>query len=195
MGVLYDQAEPEVHEMARKILEEHHKELKMPDGTFVRLCILMAFQKDKNCDEPAVVLHGYPCAAKVSIIPYKQRVDKRADAEIIIDQQAWDRMSLRRQQALLDHEITHITFEVDELGAVKTDDVGRPKLTLRLHDFELGGFSTVARRYGLDALEVIAAMKFRDDFGKDLLLESIEENQVEQKVTLAPEKEEEPSLY
>jgi len=180
MGVLYDQAEPEVHEMARKILEEHHKELKMPDGTFVRLCILMAFQKDKNCEEPAVVLHGYPCAAKVSIIPYKQRVDKRADAEIIIDQQAWDRMTLRRQQALLDHEITHITFEVDELGAVKTDDVGRPKLTLRLHDWDFGGFESIARRYGEDALDVQLVREFQEKYGK---------------VALAPAEAEEPGIF
>lgn len=174
MSVIYDQAPADVHEMAREIMERHHPELKMPDGSFVRLCILMASQPKDKADEPAVMLHGYPCAAVVSIIPYKQRVDKRADAEITIDERLWQDFTEPQQRALLDHEITHLTFQVDESMALKTDDAGRPKLTMRNHDWELGGFESIARRYGADAIEVMEIRKFQAAYGK---------------VTLEPEKE------
>lgn len=167
MGIIYDQARREVHDMAHEILNTHHPELKLADGSAVRLCILMA-NNDGEDAEPAVKLHGYPCAAVISIISYKQRVDKRADAEIIIDEKAWNDLTEPQQRALLDHEITHLQFQVDDIGMVKTDDQGRPKLKMRLHDFDFGGFRTIARRYGADALEVQAARAFEKEYGPDV---------------------------
>lgn len=169
MSIIYDQARREVHDMAAEILSTHHPELKLADGSPVRLCILMATNEDPASEEPAVKLHNYPCAAVISIIPYKQRVDKRADAEIIIDEKAWNDMTEPQQRALLDHEITHLQFQVDDIGMVKTDDTGRPKLKMRLHDFDFGGFRTIARRYGADAPEVQAARAFEKDYGADVL--------------------------
>lgn len=169
MSTCYELAGPEVHDLARNILETHHPELKMPDGEHVRLCIMFAFTTDDS-PEPPVKCHGYPAAAVVSVIPYKQRVDKRADAEIILDQKVWlDRLTELQQRALLDHEITHLEIQVDDHGLVKTDDTGRPKLKLKLHDYELGGFRSIAKRYGEDALEVMEAQRFVKDQGDVML--------------------------
>jgi len=151
MSSIYDQAEKETYALAAEIMEAHHQDLRLPDGTFPRLCILMAAKEEG--DEPAVKSHGYPCAAVVSVIPYKQRVDKRADAEIVIDEEAWKGFSDPEKRALLDHEITHLEIQKDDVGCVKTDDFGRPKLKLRLHDWQLGGFASIAKRYGADAIE------------------------------------------
>jgi hypothetical protein len=167
MSVIYDHADETVHEMAREILERHHPELRLPDKSFVRLCILIAADPDKP-DESAVKCHGYPAQAVVSVIPYKQRVDKRADAEIIIDQRNWENLTEPQQRAVLDHEITHLEFVIED-NIVKTDDQGRPKLRLRLHDYTVEGFRTIARRYGDDAPEVIAARAFEKDYGQDVL--------------------------
>lgn len=166
MAVTYDQAPAEVHEMAREILEEHHPELKLGESEHVRLCILMAqvTGDDVDPDEPAVKWNGYPALAVISVISYKQRVDKRADAEIIIDRKAWDDMTEPKQRALLDHEITHLEIQTDADGFVKSDDQGRPKLKLRLHDWQLGGFRSIAQRYGGDAVEVVEARKFEQDY-------------------------------
>ncbi len=169
MSIIYEQARPEVHEMAASILERHHPELRINAEDPVRICILMASNEDKESNEPAVKCHGYPAQAVISIIPYKQRVDKRADAEIIIDEQNWNGLTEPQQRALLDHEITHLEFQTDENAMVKTDDVGRPKLKLRLHDFDFGGFRTIARRYGTDAPEVQAARAFEKEYGADVL--------------------------
>ena len=161
MSVCYERAEHYVLDMAYEIIGKHHSDLKKAD---VKLCILMAFTGDDSNDPP-VKLHGYPCAAVVSIIPLKQRADKRADAEIIIDQKAWDDYTEPRQRALLDHQITHLEIQKDEHGFVKTDDIGRPKLKMRLHDWEIGGFRSIAQRYGDDAIEVTCARDFRRNFG------------------------------
>jgi hypothetical protein len=140
----------------------------------VKICILMASNDTAEDGEPAVKCHGYPAQAVVSVIPYKQRVDKRADAEIILDEQNWVDLTEPQQRALLDHEITHLQMQTDENGFVKTDDVGRPKLKLRLHDFQLGGFRTIAKRYGADAPEVKLARDFEERFGEDLLVQKQE---------------------
>lgn len=164
MPVIYDQAKPDVHEIAGDIIVKHHPELKMPDGEYVKLCILMA-SRDDDSEEPAVKHDGYPAAAIVSIIGYKQRVDKRADAEIVIDQKWWDDASDIQRRALLDHEINHIEIQTDNIGLVKTDDQGRPKLKMKLHDWQLGGFRIIAQRYGADAPEVAVARQFEAEYG------------------------------
>jgi hypothetical protein len=135
---------------------------------YVRLCILMATSDTPENGEPAVKLHGWPCAAVVSVIGYKQRVDKRADAEIVIDAKWWDGATPNQRRATLDHEITHLEIQKDETGSVKTDDQGRPKLKLRLHDYELSGFRSIAERYGEDALEVMGIRDFDEKFGPSM---------------------------
>jgi hypothetical protein len=92
-------------------------------------------------------------------------VNKRADAEILIDMEQWEKLTDNQRLALLDHEITHLEVQVDDVGLVKTDDQGRPKLKLKLHDWQLGGFRSIAQRYGADAIEVMEANRFSTDYG------------------------------
>lgn len=167
MSIVYERAGGDVLSLAEDIMRTHHPELQTGPGEYPRLCILMASGAEPG--RSAVVAHGYPCQATIAVIPYKQRVDKRADAEIIIDERNWLDLSEARQRALLDHEITHIEIQKDEHGHLKTDDMGRPKLKMRLHDFDFGGFREISRRYGADAPETIAARDFADRFGDDVL--------------------------
>lgn len=169
MAIVLDQARPEVHQMAREILEAYHPQLKMgidTDGNaeYPTICILMASGAPNG--ESSVVLHGYDCAAVIKVIAYDQRVDHRRDAEIKIDQRTWDEITEPQQRALLDHEITHLELVIDDkTGVVKTDDSGRPRLRLRIHDWQCGGFRSIAQRYGTDALEVIEARRFQVAYG------------------------------
>lgn len=167
MPTSYTLAPREVRMMADEIIrEDWHADIRLGpgDGDFVRLCLFMAYGGEG--DEAPVKLHGYPCAAAISVIAYKQRVDKRADAEIIIDAAWWDNATEPQQRALLDHEITHLEIERDKDGCLKTDDAGRPKLKLKLHDWQLGGFRSIAARYGDDAPEVVMARDFQAKFGE-----------------------------
>lgn len=173
MSTSYEQVDDSVHALATQVLEKHHPELRFVDAaaesgfSFVRLCLLMAINDED--DEPALKREGYPVQAITSVIPLKQRVDKRADAEIVIDRKKWDELDEPQRLALLDHCITHIDIAVDENGLVKTDDIGRPKLRTKPCDFRVEGFRSVARRHGEAAPEVIAARQFEQDFGDDVL--------------------------
>lgn len=169
MPIRYEQADDSIHAMAREVMEKHHPELRMPDQSYVKLCILMAEDDDLEDGESTLKDAGYPLQAKVSVIQYKQRVDERDDAEILLDRANWERLTEPQQRALLDHAVTHLDIQKDENGFVKTDDVGRPKLKLKVPDFRLSGFRSVARRHGDDAPEVIAARAFERDYGEDVL--------------------------
>lgn len=174
MGIILEQAEASIHEMASEIMTKLHDELRLPDGTHPRLCILVASSSDREI--PAVNLHGYPCYAKISVIPYKQRVDKRADAEIIIDKDVWlNTLTEPQQRAILDHEITHLEILKNSEGFVITDDIGRPKLGIRLHDWFLGGFRSIAQRYGEHAIEVLEARKFQEKYGDVTLTKPLDQ--------------------
>lgn len=168
MAIVLELARPEVHLMAREILESHHPELRMGidkhgRAEYPTLCIMMASGAE---NASSVQLHGYDCAAVIKVVAYDQRVDSRRDAEIKIDQRTWDEITEPQQRALLDHEITHLELVIDDkTGIVKTDDAGRPKLRLRLHDWQLGGFRSISQRYGPDALEVMEARKFQERYG------------------------------
>lgn len=162
MAIGYTQCGSEIHDAADQVMQEHHKALRLSDGSFPRLCLMFVHDVD---DEQPLKLHGYPCAAVISVIPHKQRADKRADAEILIDEKWWNSAGDKERTALLDHEITHLEICIDDAGFVKCDDQGRPKFKLRLHDWQLGGFRCIAERYGDAAPEVQMARQFEKDFG------------------------------
>ncbi len=169
MAITYEPARPEIKAMADEVMRKYHPELEMGNsGEYPRLCIMTASSDDPEDPSP-LKLHGYPCAAIISIIPYKQRVDKRADAEILIDARNWHDLTEPQQIAILDHECEHLQIQYDEHGIVKTDDCGRPKLKMRLHDFTVAGFRSIAIRHGDNAPEVLLAQDFVKKFGADVL--------------------------
>lgn len=120
------------------------------------LAVLMAVS-DKD-HKPALKHHGWPAAAIISIVPPEQRADGCADLRLKIDQAKWFRMTERQQEALIAHELLHVQVELEGSQSVnppivKTDDYGRPKVKLRPHDWEVGGFTAIVDWYGDDAIE------------------------------------------
>lgn len=116
-----------------------------------------------NSEGPAVKLHGYPCAATIKINSYEKRVEGHADCVVKVDAHEWGRMDLVEREALLFHEFLHLVVVKDKekdkkTGAVtihgpKTDDLGRPKLKMNLHDFQVGIFKEVIEDYGQKSLD------------------------------------------
>lgn len=163
MSVTYADVPDEVPALAALVLSEYHPELVEADVT---LGYLFAF----NPKGSAVKLHGYPCQATVKVNSYKDRKQGKADATIEIDGAGWYDKSEDERRALLDHEITHLVVVRDrKTGEIKVDDLGRPRLKCRLHDYQLGGFRAVAERFGAAAPEVQAAAHWRDRFGQMLM--------------------------
>jgi hypothetical protein len=59
-----------------------------------------------------------------------------------------------RLQAVIDHELTHLVLKKSKkTGAVERDDLDRPKLKMREHDYEFGWFAETAQRFGEDSFE------------------------------------------
>ncbi len=102
--------------------------------------------------------HGYAACAVVKINSLKDRVEGKEDVTIEIDgdQDGWERWPVTRCEAVIDHELNHLIVVKDEGGRVKRDDAGRPKLRLRLHDVQIGGFEDVIERHKEHAVEAQA---------------------------------------
>jgi len=166
MPVVYEKAGVDVMKLARSVMKQYHRELVEVE---LKVSVLMATAPKDEHGKPlaqAVKLHGVPCAAVARIIPYKDRVAGREDAEIVIDADQWETASDPKREALLDHELHHFEVQRDEEGNPKSDDAGRPKLKMRHHDHDFGWFDVIARRHGVASYEVEQARAFADENGQ-----------------------------
>lgn len=124
---------------------------------------------DEGESHPALKHHGYPAAAIIKINSLEQRTLGQADALLTIDACSWSELDEEGRLALLDHELEHLQvlaekpvgiMYTNEFGAlqgiVRRDECGRPRLKMKLHDWQLGGFRAVAQRHKEKALEIVA---------------------------------------
>ncbi len=146
----YDLAPDHIVNRATRMMETYHPDLAKIE---LKLDILIA----KSDNGPAVAVGGYPALACIRILNIKDRLKGNGDAEITIDVDAYEEMSSAQQDALIDHELAHLILCKDDDGFVKLDDVGRPKLKMRKHDYQLGWFREIAMRHGKDSVEVSQA--------------------------------------
>lgn len=156
----YSAPPSDVSDMADEIIDLHHQRL---SEAGVSIDFLFAHAtRDKNGDPTGQALkhRGLACAGLCKIVPYKLRVQGHSDAEIILDGDRWDEWSNDQKRALLDHEITHIELCFDGEGNLKRDDLDRPKLRLRPHDYDFGWFADVAERHGQHAFEIDQLNRF-----------------------------------
>lgn len=166
MAKIYEKGRGEVVDLVNEIMKEHHPQLYAHDVT---VDILFIGESDKNGVLVPTLKHdGYSAAATVKSNSIKDRCLGLSDAVITVDMATWKDLSDIKRRALLDHEITHLQLVPIEKGSMimKTDDLGRPKLKMRLHDWQLGGFTSIAQRYKDDALEVEAVHASRDEYGQ-----------------------------
>ena len=103
---------------------------------------------------PALTHGGNRAIAKISLVSVKDRVHKPYDAIVQVDNEVWLTATNERKAAILDHELTHIAFAVDERGERVLASDGRPKLRLRADDYAITGFYEVAQRHGEASVEV-----------------------------------------
>lgn len=151
----YSQA-PDVDSCIEKIKAEFHVELKI-------VTVVALFVFDDESSEPVLKHQGYPAGAVVSITPLKERCLGIADALIVVDRAGWVAMSQRQREALVDHELTHLTVATDkETGAPLCDARGRPKVVMRMHDHQFGWFDEIAEQHGENSPEVRQARSFVD---------------------------------
>ena len=151
MSTIYQKAPTETVKLVDSVRRQHHPELERAEVT---IDVLVA----DNPDADPVTVGGYPCQAKVKIVSLKDRAKGCRDAEIIIDNTRWQGMNEQQQRALIDHELHHLEVQFDG-KLVLEDDLGRPKLKMRKHDWQIGWFDIIAKRNGDASPEVRQARK------------------------------------
>ena len=156
MGLTYEKA-AEVDEQLVAVRAKHHAAL-----AAVTIAALFVHKIDTDGESHQALRHqGFPALATVTVTGLKHRALGLADVVLLVDASSWKKLGKRERAALLDHELEHL-----ELVADKLDDLGRPCLRLRFHDWRLEGFRSVVARHGRYALEAKAVEACRDEEGQ-----------------------------
>ena len=133
--------------MLEMVIQKYHDRLVRAGVT---IGIEFAHKAADSKEPTALKLHGRYCQAIASITPYRARVRGCKDAYVTVDNECWAKKNKQERVALLDHELTHFELDLDKDGNLRSDDRGRPKLKMRPHDWEIGGFDEVVQRHGVD---------------------------------------------
>ena len=153
----YDTPPQEVLDLIKETIEQYYPELR---DNGVTVDATMAYPKEGA----QLKCGGYPALAFVKINSLKHRIKGLKDSEITLDGQIWETLTEKQRRAILDHELHHLKICLDKDGGVKYDDAGRPKLSLRRHDYQMGWFREVALRHGPDSPEQYQAkILWRED--------------------------------
>lgn len=157
-----------VNDMANELLCEFETHKPLLDAR-VTIDFVFAFADiDEQTQQPignALSKNGCKALGICRKMPIKDRAMGRADAEIALDGQWWESATREEQRALLDHELHHIALKTDKRGLVR-DDLGRPVIQLRKHDYEFGWFATIAARHGRASIERQQASEMMCDAGQ-----------------------------
>lgn len=154
----YQPADSRIQHAAAELRKQYHQHL---DDAGVTVCYLMAFApvgKDGEIKGPALKLHGYLCAAIVKVNSLLLRAQGMMDCTIQIDGDEWADRPDEEKLAILDHELEHIQVTAKRKtnqGAwiYETDDLDRPLVHLKNHDFHGGGFKSIMHRHQGSAIE------------------------------------------
>jgi hypothetical protein len=164
MAKTFEKAPSEVVKLVRDVMLMHHEPLAEAGVTFD---VLMASDIDEDGENhQALKHHGYPAAAVIKIVSLADRALDNADVRLTIDAATWDSANSAQRRALIDHELMHLVVVLNDMKKPKLDDQNRPKLKMRLHDWQLGGFKDIAKRHGANAFEVQAVRACRDEAGQ-----------------------------
>lgn len=164
MTRIYELVDDKTNQLIQAVLIQHHDEL-LAEKVTLQAAFTVDID-DEGDESPCLKHHGYPALAKVQITAYVDRVRGIPDAKLTIDRCEWNLMSKSRKEALIDHELTHLTIARDKEGVAKRDDLGRPKLKMRIHDWELTGFASVVERHGEASVESAQIVRFQEAYGQ-----------------------------
>lgn len=135
----------------------------------VKIDAIFAYANQDENNKPignAITVNGVKALGKCKVVSLKDRAKGHGDAEIIIDGDHWDQVGIGEQFALVDHELYHIVLNQTKTGVVRLDDLGRPKLRIRKHDYQFGWFTEIARRNGAFSGEQLQARQIFEEAGQ-----------------------------
>lgn len=176
-----------VRDLANDILCQFETHKPLLDARVTVDYVFAYSDKDEVTGEPtgnALSKNGCKALGICRKIPLKDRALGRSDAEIALDGDWWEEATEDEQRALLDHELHHLAVKIDKRGLVR-DDLGRPVIQMRKHDYEFGWFKVVAARHGKHSQERLQAAQMMCDAGQYFWPDIAGEAMDETKITLS----------
>ena len=161
-------ADKSVETMAGEILAKYYTHKPLLDLK-VSVDYVMAHANQDENGMPigdALKHHGVRALGIAKILPLKRRVMGSGDCEVSLDGDWWNEASDAQRVAVLDHELHHFSLNLDKIGKPTYDDIGRPQLRMRKHDFDFGWFNIIAVRHSLNSQECLQAKSLMDGAGQ-----------------------------
>lgn len=151
----FERAPDAVAKLGKSLIGKFHKEIAAAKVQIDYVFCRAETDEQGQPKGPALMLHGAPAAGVARIIGLKDRAMGRGDVEVCIDADRWDEEWDEKQKAaLIDHELFHFIPKKNLAGAFVFDDLHRPVVTMRQHDYQMGFFNEIAKRHGAASFEV-----------------------------------------
>jgi len=151
----YQRCPTDINDLSLQILCEFESHKPLLDAK-VKIDFVFAMgdvnEKTGEIISDAIVKNGVKALGLARKLSLKDRAMGRGDAEVTLDRDHWMKISEDEQRALLDHELHHLSVKSDKRGLVR-DDLGRPVIVIRDHDYEFGWFRIIAERHGRASIE------------------------------------------
>lgn len=147
-------ADPEVYDLLNEVIAEHFADINAIGLTFDLMMAFPPVDEQEVPTGPALTKYGVEALAIVSAVPLKYRSRGCGDCEILLSSERWVKLTEDEKQALLHHELTHVTISRKTNSEVIRDALGRPKIKMRPHDIQIGWFADTAKAYGMASQEV-----------------------------------------
>ena len=168
----FQRAPKSVSDLSNEILCQFPTHKPLLDAK-VKIDFVFAFADEDDHGNPknsAISHGGYPALGVARIVKLKDRALGHGDAEITLDANWWEgqigQVGQKLQRALLDHELHHLEVKTDKHGRLEYDDIKRPLLKMRKHDFQFGWFTAIAERHGNCSMEQVQAQLMMSKAGQ-----------------------------
>lgn len=162
----------EVHDVVARVIAEQYPIIHRLSPA---LSIGVLFAVPSKEGQRALKHRGWPCLGIIKVVSERDRAAGEPDVLLMLDGERWPRLTPRRREALIAHELEHLEFpkylrDADDDGNDRfipmQDGLGRPRVKCRPHDFELGGFESIVERYGDDAPEKVVFEGIQERLGQ-----------------------------
>lgn len=164
MSAIYSIADKDTEALCQELVTKYHTDLDTTGATF-NLVFALRDPEDES-EKPVLSNKGHRVFGLSKIHSLKERILGLADAEILLDGDAWPRMSGEVKRAVLDHQLQYLEVKRDKEGEFVFDDLQRPILKMRQTDRSFGWFDSVAERHREHSMEVIQMRRLFSESGQ-----------------------------
>jgi len=166
MGNTYEKGDEKDYVILQKTIDIYQIRLKD-----VKIGLIKTYApRDENGDikKNAIVRRGGVVYAYINLVHPRNRLFKPYLAEITVDGDKWEEMSDEVKTALLDHELTHISYKLDKrTDEIKKDEDGNPILRLIYDEVNFTAFPDVARKHGVNSIEYQSVQNLKAKYGPE----------------------------